>query len=309
MSTDRELEIVLSPHGRLYVDTPDQTGLKSAFEQSNASGLLALAGMRNALSAPLAFWREFALAFLHTLARTPASADGRLSEDLDMPLELGAELALRIPAMRGAEYASSDALAQLWAELLRQAAAEASGASGLRAWLTQINPSLHALGKVTFHLAENKRTPDTPFAFMATYTHRLSAQDKPVHLPLARALQEYAGAKNQAALRSLLEPVQQAAERSAWAREMLDSRAVFQAQAWDTAEAYAFSARDAGAGIQRHYHPHPKLVEERTRAAPASECAHWRQERCGARHRQYAHLFNRSHAWTARSSTQPSGRR
>ena len=51
----------------------------------------------------------------------------------------------------------------------------------------------------------------------------LSAQEKPVHLPLARALQEYAGAKNQAALRSLLEPVQRAAEKSAWARELLDS--------------------------------------------------------------------------------------
>ena len=66
---------------------------------------------------------------------------------------------------------------------------------------------LHLLGKVTFHLAENKRSPETPFAFMATFTHRLSAQEKPVHLPLGRALQEYSGAKNQAALRALLEPV------------------------------------------------------------------------------------------------------
>ncbi len=110
----------------------------------------------------------------------------------------------------------------------------------MKPWLARIHPALHLLGKVTFHLAENKRAPETPFAFMATYTHRLSAQEKPVHLPLGRALQEYAGAKNQTALRALLEPVQLAAERSAWARDLLDSRRIFQAQAWTPAHAYAF---------------------------------------------------------------------
>ena len=240
MSTEPEPEIVFSPHGRLYIDAPVQSEFTAAFEQGNAQGLLALAKTRAGLPAPQAYWREFALAFLQTLARTPPSTDGRAPDDLDMPPELGADFALRIPALRGAEYVSPEALAQLWAELLRLAVAESRQAKGLRAWLASINSSLHALGKVTFHLAENKRAPETPFAFMATYTHRLSASDKPVHLPLARALQEYAGAKNQNALRSLLEPVQQAAERSAWARELLDSRAVFQALAWDTAEAYAF---------------------------------------------------------------------
>src|SRR5207244_101869 len=117
---------------------------------------------------------------------------------------------LRIPAMRGAEYASPELFSALWRELDALSRAEAQAAGGLRKWLGGINPSLHLLGRVTFHLAENKRSPQTPFAFMATFTHRLSAQEKPVHVPLARALQEYAGAKNQTALRSLLEPVQKA---------------------------------------------------------------------------------------------------
>ena len=65
-------------------------------------------------------------------------------------------------------------------------------------------------------------------------------QEKPVHVPLARALQEYAGARNQTALRSLLEPVQKAAGQSAWTRDLLDSRRVFQPQAWAPAQAHAF---------------------------------------------------------------------
>ncbi|MFM8360516.1 MAG: DEAD/DEAH box helicase, partial [Verrucomicrobiota bacterium] len=107
-----------------------------------------------------------------------------------------------------------------------------------REWLHQLHPALQLLGRVTFHLAENKRSPATPFAFMATYTHRLTPADKPVHLPLARALQEYAGAGKSAALQSLLGPVRKAAESSAWTRELLETRQVFQPQAWTAAQAH-----------------------------------------------------------------------
>ena len=248
MSEFASAQLVLSPQGRLYIeegndDLMDAASLQAAFGISTAQGLLALAALRGAASAlptELAFWREFAQAFLTDLAHVPQSADLQPPSELPMPPQFGLDFSLRIPAMRGAEYASPELFDAAWHELFALAQADAKRAGGLRKWLAEINPALHLLGKVTFHLAENKRAPETPFAFMATYTHRLSAQEKPVHLPLARALQDYAGAKNQAALRSLLEPVQQAAERSAWARELLDSHSVFQPQAWDTAQAYAF---------------------------------------------------------------------
>ena len=46
--------------------------------------------------------------------------------------------------------------------------------------------------------------PEQPFAFMATYTTRLSAQAKAQHVPLGQALREYAGAANRDKLLSLL---------------------------------------------------------------------------------------------------------
>ena len=49
---------------------------------------------------------------------------------------------------------------------------------------------------------------------MATFTHRLSSQAKLQHLPLADALKTYAGAREQAKLAALLEPVRRAAEQS-----------------------------------------------------------------------------------------------
>ncbi|MCL4506218.1 MAG: hypothetical protein M1434_07170 [Chloroflexi bacterium] len=189
-------QLVLSPHGRLYFnDAISDDSLCAAFAEGSAQGLIALAACRgadSALAAELAFWREFAQAYLSELARTPQDEGAQTLPGMPMPPALGADFTLRIPAMRGAEYATPDVFGALWDELHAYARVETQRAGGLRTWLTQINPALHLLGKVTFHLAENRRTPETPFAFMATYTHRLSAQEKPVHLPLARALQEAA---------------------------------------------------------------------------------------------------------------------
>ncbi|MCZ7639517.1 MAG: DEAD/DEAH box helicase [Verrucomicrobia bacterium] len=260
-------QLVLTAHGRLLLEEvaaeatpafPVDASWGAAFASSSARGLLALAtrrGGQGTWPAEFAFWREFADAFLTALAHSPAVAEGQAPVAAVPPADRFFELTLRIPAMRGAEYASPEVFAKLWRELEEEARELSAAAGGIKPWLAQLNPALHLLGKVTFHLAENKRSPETPFAFMATYTHRLSAQEKPVHLPLARALQEYAGAKNQAALRSLLEPVQQAAERSAWVREQLDSRRLFQPQAWTPTQAYAFlrevPALEAGGIITR----------------------------------------------------------
>ena len=81
----------------------------------------------------------------------------------------------------------------------------ASGAS-LQVFLTSLNPAWNLLGRVHLNLAENRRDPDWPFAFMATYTTRLSAQARAQHVPLGQALREYAGTANRDKLLSLLLP-------------------------------------------------------------------------------------------------------
>jgi len=112
-------------------------------------------------------------------------------------------------------------LKEWWADLdtLVRKEVQASG-QGVQEYLRERNPLWRTVGRVSFHLAENKRDPDYPFAFLASYSSRLSAQGRAQHLPLGRALQEYAGAKNRAALLSLLQPIHHAAERIAWVKEM-----------------------------------------------------------------------------------------
>ena len=143
--------------------------------------------------------------------------------------------------MQGSEYLDSEVLAAWWSELdtlVRDEIAHHPG--GVQAYLSELNPQWRLVGRVTFHLAENKRDPDHPFAFLATYIPRLSAQGRVQHEPLGKALQEYAGAKNRSTLLSLLLPIQRASERSELVKEMVESGEIYHPLAWTPREAYRF---------------------------------------------------------------------
>ena len=112
-----------------------------------------------------------------------------------------------------------------------------SSGADLQTFLKNLNPAWNLVGRVHFNLAENRRDPEQPFAFMATYTTRLSAQAKAQHVPLGQALREYAGAANRDALLSLLVPVQRAAERCGWLKDMVDAGEIFHPLRWSPAEA------------------------------------------------------------------------
>jgi non-specific serine/threonine protein kinase len=141
-----------------------------------------------------------------------------------------------MPPFIGAEQVSIETLETWWQELAAHVAARA--VDGVEAWLREECPAWHVVGRVTFHLAENKADTQRPFAFLATFTEKLSATGQPQHLPLARALQLYAGQKDQTALNALLEPVRLAAEQSKLLREWLESKRLFQPMAMSPQEAY-----------------------------------------------------------------------
>ncbi|WP_449491597.1 hypothetical protein [Caballeronia sp. M23-90] len=48
----------------------------------------------------------------------------------------------------------------------------------LQDFLKSRHPAWNLVGRVHFNLAENRKDPESPFAFLATYTSRLSAHGK-----------------------------------------------------------------------------------------------------------------------------------
>ena len=247
-------DVILTPHGLLLVENAPppspwlevETGRRvaAAFAESAARGLLHL-GTRelNAALPPAgAWWRELARRFLTQLCHTAGLEQAQELAALPPPAEADlAALAETAPPMRGGEYLNAEVLARLWRSLDDLVRVEiGKHPEGAGAWLKASHPLWRMVGRVTFHLAENKRHPTHPFAFMASYASRISSQSRVQHLPLGRALQEYAGAGNKPALLNLLSPVQKAAEKSGFVRELVDSSRIFKALPWTPAEAYRF---------------------------------------------------------------------
>ncbi|MBI5209977.1 MAG: DEAD/DEAH box helicase [Elusimicrobia bacterium] len=259
MATSKPLDLILLPSGHLRLieaDGPEARALPEAFgatlarafEDCAAEGLLQLAVARHdqALPARFSYWRRFGERYLAELCRTPQTA-----EDLKSPLSPPggdlAELAGGAPPMRGGEYLRPETLAALWTELDAYARAEiARSPGGLSAWLLKRSPLWHRVGRVCFHLAENKRDSECPFAFLATYAPKLIDGRRVQYQPLGRALEEFAGEKNKGALVNLLTPVQRAAERCAWVKILVDSGEVFHPLRWAPDEAYRL-LKDAAA--------------------------------------------------------------
>src|SRR5712671_1110931 len=157
------------------------------------------------------------------------------------PAETLAALASAAPPMPGGEYLNPDVLAALWDRIDTACRSERADAKQtLQEFLKGRNPAWHLVGRVHFNLAENRSDEEAPFAFIATYTTRLSAQSRAQHLPLAEALREYAGAKNKARLLSLLKPVQEAARECAWLKAMVESGELYHPLRWSAAEAFQF---------------------------------------------------------------------
>ena len=243
--------LALTPQGHLVWSAHDGEAwpaeaaaarIATAFSGGLTDGLLHLAAREAETQLPAVpdFWRKFARLYLTRFCHRPET-DGA---DRPTPVPDEADLALLVdhaPPMAGGEYLSIPALGLLWASLdegTRAAATRCPG--GVEAFLKGLGPLWRTVGRVCFHLAENPKNPEYPFAFMATYSGSVSAGGKIQHKPLGQALRDHAGEDHQAVLLKLLTPVHRAAERSAWVKESVESGSIFKPLAWRPDQAYRF---------------------------------------------------------------------
>jgi len=252
-----QLAPVLTPHGRLMLAQQDDAlaldaavaeRLQASFARGAGHGLLQLGAgeVGTALPAVFSYWREFAARYVTALCtHTGLSSDASdttpakvIASPPDAELQW---LVMTVPLMTGAEYLTATLLRALWQQTDKALRLELSEQQcGVQEFLKRRNPAWNLVGRVCFNLAENRGDAESPFAFLATYTVRLSAHSKAQHLPLGQALREYEGPANRERLLSLLLPVQRAAESCPWLKSMVDGGEIFHPLRWTPSEAFQF---------------------------------------------------------------------
>lgn len=238
-------EIHLSPSGHLrWVETasandgPWDTDIRDAFTTDWREGLFSLAARRSDGAAwpSVRYWQSVAEAYLAGLCHVPpGEADTAIQPPSPAMLD---EWILSAPPLQGGEYLTASLLHDVWTGLDRWVQQALSDNGGLERFIERRAPKWRQVGRVCFHLAENKNDPDRPFAFLATFTSGLGSGGRLKHLPLGTALEQYAGAKNRHALIRLLTPVQRAAEGCPWVKDLVDSGQIYQPTAWPVGRAH-----------------------------------------------------------------------
>jgi hypothetical protein len=169
--------LALSPHGRLLsTDANADPELARAFQAGSGVGLLYLDQATTAVTEDpvFAYWKDIARLHLSLFAATPDLANRDLrAQPLTLALPAtDCELLLgRVPLMQGAEYVNVETLASLWQVIGAALNADiVQSGKDVADYFAERHGSLNLLGRVCFHLAENKNSTDHPFAFLATCT-------------------------------------------------------------------------------------------------------------------------------------------
>ena len=249
---NRELSVVVMPNGTLqteWLKTKEnikkgsrllQEEIFNRFVDDADTGLLFLGfcDKNVALSPSLGYWRDFAELFTRELSRTPELELFRHKTRIAVEKHQFDHFTNSAPLMPGSEYISVELLETLWSKLNATFSREIKSYQGTVAeFIRTYSPEIHLVGRVFFHLVENK-DENYPFAFLATYSTRLNQQGKSKHLPLKYALKEYESDRDK--LLELLATVHLAAGQSALLAHLLDSGELFHPMTWSSAKAFSF---------------------------------------------------------------------
>jgi SNF2 family DNA or RNA helicase len=249
---NQELNVIILPSGELQLDWNDSTSkinkstqalqkeIFNRYQQQPESWLLTLGfcDSQVTLSPSLGFWRTVIERFTKAIIQTPdlerVRHQVRIKQDELNPEEFVEKAPLSI----GSEYLSKDLITVIWNQVeknFKHAIKKYQGT--VETFIHEFSPATYLIGRVFFHLVENKKSDD-PFAFLATYSTGLNQKGESKHMPLKYALQEYG--EDQKKLLELLTTVYTAAKQSQMITEIIDSGEIFYPLAWSAQEAFTF---------------------------------------------------------------------
>ncbi len=201
--------------------------------------LLGLSDSSVHLSASLVFWREFGAAWIHQAQCLTDIEEKREKVSLVLQNDDAEQFLEKLPEMVGGELVDANYLVTVWSMLTKSFASSISSFKGsVDVFFKSIAPGELHKDRIHFHLVENRKDLDRPFAFLATYSTRIDASGRTHHQPLKLAFKEYA--ENQKKIVELLSTVVKVSKRNSLIKSLVDSGEIFRAIGLTVQEAFTF---------------------------------------------------------------------
>lgn len=191
-------------------------------------------------------WMSQTISFLYFIASKLTTKLSRQSdieftrEDVELNLEIEEfeEIKNRVPFAIGMEIVNEKWISNTWEKISDVYKREISNYKGtVKNFLVERNTNINVVGRVFFHLVENKEE-DYPFAFLATYSteNKDAGLHKAKHMPLKNALLEYKD--DEGKLLQLMSTISKAADKSNFISELMESGELFSPLKLKKDEAY-----------------------------------------------------------------------
>ncbi|MHC1682960.1 MAG: DEAD/DEAH box helicase [Clostridiaceae bacterium] len=191
-------------------------------------------------------WMSHSIGFLNFLSNKLIMKISRLPdieftrEDAEFSLDYDdiEEIKRRIPFSIGIEFINEEWISFTFEKIVDIYRKEISSYKGtVKDYLMERNTNINVVGRVFFHLVENKEG-DYPFAFLATYSteNKDAGLHKAKHMPLKNALLEYKDDKEK--LLQLMSTISKAADKSDFISELMESGELFSPLKFSPKEAY-----------------------------------------------------------------------
>ena len=236
-----QISVVQTEQGLQITPAGCAPRLERAFAASAGRGMFDLLryGLPVGATPDLAWLRERArermMAYLRALRR---------GEEAQSALCLSGAALVRLyeslPPIEGLPIAMSHVAA--WLESLHPAVEWLAGKEccTVEEWISRLGEGWQQLGMLCFHLAENAgdAAQESPFAFLATFVHKVGQDGRAKHAPLGMAARLLAG--DSPALLALLRPLMQVAAQDAFLAELINSQAVYKPCGWAPRQTYRF---------------------------------------------------------------------
>ena len=218
----------------------EEEKLKNLFLENRARALFSLgfSDSTKAESASLAFLRQISTEFMKALTDMPELEIARENTEVTLSDEVSAKLLDCVPFGLGTEFITDLYLRRLFSLLNEEFSEEISAYQGtVQMFLAEKSQKLRVPERVFFHLVENDKDSENPFAFLATYATK--TEDGVIrHMPLSYALEEFRHDRSR--LLTLLSCLNQASDVSPLIAQIVASGEMFHPLRFTSQEAFEF---------------------------------------------------------------------